>query len=308
MAEFDSVIPAGGSGTLTARIETTVAQHGKVSKSVTVHTDAPGFDSFRLVINFEAVASIIASPRLRLHLNAVEGERGTGRILLHRPDGERLQISAPPHGAAELPVDLDLVGIPGTESTAVSGGVRAVPGDVWLEASLAPHGESLRWTGTVAVETNHPDAPTLEVPISVWVRPVFDVRPQRVNLWVPEEARDMQPVTVRVTHAARRAFEITDIEVSHPDLFSANALTESARRFHTLRVQLRDGVDVSKLEGPLQGWLRFHSSDPAKPLIEIQVGLSPMQERSRRPAAYGRPTTDGGGGTAGSASRERVIP
>jgi hypothetical protein len=294
VAEFDSVIPAGGSGTLTARIETTVVQHGKVSKSVTVQTDAPAQDTVRLVINFEAVASIIAAPRLRLHLNAVEGERGSARILLHRPDGERLAISPTPQEPGEFPVDLKIVGIPVSETTALSGGGRAVPGDVWLEAVMAPHGEPVRWTGRVRVETNHPDAALLEVPISVWVRPVFDVRPQRVNLWIPEDASEMQPVTVRVTHAARKPFEVTNIEVSHPELFSATALTTSARRFHTIRVQLNDGVDVSKIHDMIKGSLRLHSSDPAEPVIDIQVGLSPVQARARQPAARGgTPSVDG---------------
>ncbi len=301
MAEFDSVIPAGGSGTLTARIETTVVQHGKVSKSVSVHTDAPGHEVIRLVVNFEAVASIIATPRLRLHLNAVEGQGGSARVLLHRPDGERLEVTRAAHDGGEYPVDLKIVGVPVSEPTTLAGGSRAVPGDVWLEAEMAPHGESIRWTGRVTVETNHPNAPQLEIPVSVWVQPLFDVRPQRVNLWIPEEATEMQPVTLRVTHAARKPFEVTKMEVSHPELFSATALTASDRRFHTIRVQLNNLVDASKVEGVVRGLLRLYTSDPAKPVIDIQVGLSPLHDRVRRPAARGRPSTAEGEGTGSPA-------
>jgi acetolactate synthase regulatory subunit len=291
VAEFDSVIPAGGSGTLTARIETTVVQHGKVSKSVTVHTDDPESEVIRLVINFEAVASIIATPRLRLHLHAVENQGGSARILLHRPDGERLEVKEAAQDSADFPVDLKVVGVPVHEPTTIAGGGRAMPGDVWLEATMAPHGESIRWTGRVTVETNHPNAPNLEVPLSVWVQPVFDVRPQRVNLWIPEKPTDMRPVTVRVTHAARKPFAVTKMEVSHPELFSATALTASDRRFHTVRVQLNNLVDVSKIPGVVRGNLRLHTSDPEKPVIDIQVGLSPLHERVRRPAARHRTPT-----------------
>jgi hypothetical protein len=300
VAEFDSVIPAGGSGTLTARVETTVVQQGRVSKSVTVHTDAPGFEVIRLVINFEAVASIVASPRLRLHVAAVEGEAGSAQVLLHRPDGESLEVTWNSQQSEALPVDLRIVGVPVTEKTSLAGGGRAVPGDVWLEATMAPHAESMRWSGQVRITTNHPSAPQLEVPISVWVQPLFDVSPQHIKLWVPAEPKEMQPVTVRVTHAARRPFEVTKTEVSHPELFSATVLTASERRFHTIRVQLNDGVDASKVTGLVRGSLRLHSSDPAKPVIEIQVGLSPLHDSARRPAARG--SSSSGDRTVGAAS------
>ena len=164
---------------------------------------------------------------------------------------------------------------------------------------MAPHPESIRWTGQVEITTNHPGAPRLEVPISVWVQPLFDVSPQRVNLWVPAEPTEMQPVTVRVTNAARRPFRITKTEVSHPELFSASPVTAADRRFHTVRVRLNDGVDVSKVTGAVRGWLRVHSSDPAKPLIEIQVGLSPLRDGVRHPIVRtGRPSGDASDGTS----------
>ena len=49
MAEFDSVIPAGGTGTLTAKIKTTSTQNGPVSKGIAVNTNAAGAERLMLV-------------------------------------------------------------------------------------------------------------------------------------------------------------------------------------------------------------------------------------------------------------------
>ncbi len=52
MTEFDSVIPAGHSGTLTAKIKTTTTQSGPVSKSIAVTTNAAGAQRMTLSVTF----------------------------------------------------------------------------------------------------------------------------------------------------------------------------------------------------------------------------------------------------------------
>ena len=49
MAEFDSVIPAGGSGKLVAKTKTTPLLDRRVSKSVAVRTDAEDMSNFNLL-------------------------------------------------------------------------------------------------------------------------------------------------------------------------------------------------------------------------------------------------------------------
>ena len=66
MAEFDSVIPAGGKGTLTAKIKTTSTQNGPVSKGIAVNTDAAGAERLMLNVRFTAVSAVMVLPRAQV--------------------------------------------------------------------------------------------------------------------------------------------------------------------------------------------------------------------------------------------------
>ena len=59
MAEYDSVIPAGGSGTLTAKIKTSPMQNGRISKSINVVTDAADARNIRLRFTIGVETSIV---------------------------------------------------------------------------------------------------------------------------------------------------------------------------------------------------------------------------------------------------------
>ena len=70
------MIPAGGSGKLTARVATKPGQNGRVSKSVTVFTDEPGAQPRQLVFNFEASSPVMVLPRQTLYLRGQVGVPG----------------------------------------------------------------------------------------------------------------------------------------------------------------------------------------------------------------------------------------
>ncbi len=93
MTEFDSVIPAGQSGTLTAKIKTTTTQSGPISKSIAVTTNAAGAERMTLSVAFSAVSAITVLPRPQIMINGVLGDEPTATLIFHRPDGEKLEIT-----------------------------------------------------------------------------------------------------------------------------------------------------------------------------------------------------------------------
>ena len=66
------MIPAGGSGKLVAKVKTRVNQNGRMSKAVTVTTDAPGQESLRLTLSFKIAAAIVVRPRPQIFVDAIE--------------------------------------------------------------------------------------------------------------------------------------------------------------------------------------------------------------------------------------------
>ena len=92
MAEYDSVIPAGSSGKLVAKMTTSIVQQGRVSKTIGVRTDSASSPNLQLRFSVEIHRPISAAPAFRFHLTTVEGTAVSERILLHRVDGQEFSV------------------------------------------------------------------------------------------------------------------------------------------------------------------------------------------------------------------------
>ena len=299
MAEFDSVIPAGSSGKLTAKMATKSTQRGRVSKSIAVTTDAPGQTELVLRFTVEVHMPVEASPSLRFIINLVEGQRGSARLLLSRDDGKPLEVERATVDTEGLTVTAqpatDVSVPPKTEgkeepqkpwgqSVRRKTPIDAGPGDVWLELRSAPTLGPGTHSGSVHVETNHPEAPEIELQYTVRVRPLIEVRPDVVRLWTTSTAHDAgRSAILTVRHNEEHSFEITGIEVSHPQLFSAVATPHPAASQQTVRVSLADDLGEDGLKGSVQGWVRIATNDDERPLIEVPVLVAPSRLLSRRP-------------------------
>ena len=69
-------------------MKTAASQNGRVSKTVSVFTDAAGAESLRLRFTVDIRMPIEALPSFRFVLNTIEGKDSNDRILLRRTDGE----------------------------------------------------------------------------------------------------------------------------------------------------------------------------------------------------------------------------
>ena len=163
------MIPAGRSGKLTAKVHTNPTQRGSLSKSISVATDSPDARSIRLSFKFALETMILMTPRSQLFVNSIVGDEAVSRILMHRNDGEKLEVSEVRY---ESP-DIEISAIPVDLEAAVPAGFKPVAGDVWLIAEardgISPGNYSLKaW-----LTTNHPKLTEVEVPVTFRVKPLI---------------------------------------------------------------------------------------------------------------------------------------
>jgi hypothetical protein len=281
------VIPAGGSGTIVAKVKTKANQGGSFSKSITVATNVPGEEFLKLSLTYRAVAAILAEPMLGFRLDGIENESISGRILLQRSDGERLEVSM---DTAPFPFDIEVRTERGNDT---SGGENASSSDLWLEVTIPPQQETVRHSGNLRLKTNHPDAELLEVPINVWVRPVIDIRPKDIRIDVFEDPSRSRMIRVRLNHGDRTPFEVTAIEVSDPELLLVELDSDRKQPYHELSMKLADGVIASMMPEQVDATVRVSLSDPRRPIVEIPVTLVPRKSDPNPPFGIRRKTDDG---------------
>jgi hypothetical protein len=241
---------------------------------------------------------IEASPVFRFVVNTTEGTRATNRILLRRSDGEPLVVrrtkvplsgvvvTAQPvdQGADQTPGETPATPTPWGAAHARSVGDHAGPGDVWLEMETDPALPAGRYSDTVHVATNDPEAPEIEIPFTIRVRPLIDARPGVVRMWTASSNdASARSAIVTLQHHGNRKFTIKSVEISHPEIFTAVPYGEEPSSRQTVRIGLVEGLDADALGSSLEGWIRVTTDDPEKPVIEVPVLVAPNRSLSRRP-------------------------
>lgn len=281
------MIPAGGSGKLTAKVKTSEFQHGSLSKSVTVHTDQLGVEDLRLFFKFEVEAPILVRPHPGLSLTGVEMQQIQAKVVLHRSDGKRLELSDP---HSDLPMKLSLAIRPVTAAELGDARLGAQPGDLVLAATAPPQPAVEHQMGKVTVTTNDPDRPRLELPVSVWIRDAIIVRPAGLTLQLTPAGVRGQRSVVRLSSPVRRPFKVTTVGVSRPDLIAVEVDSEVPKLSHVLRVELAEGVDPSRVHEAVDITLKVSTTEPARPSLEIPVTIVPVPEvKAQVPASTRTP-------------------
>jgi hypothetical protein len=278
VAEYDSVIPAGGSGTLTAKMQTMPMKNGRISKSINVVTDAADARNISLRFTIDVETPIVVRPAFRFNFSTIEGEEGRTRVLLHRSDGNPLEILGVETGDLELAAHVEMVAWSGSQKDP-----DAVSGDAWIELVSNPAADVGRRSGSVRIATNHPDLPELVMPSSWQVRPLIEARPEIVRLWLPTEFRRVARSTLfSLRHAGGKTFTVIGLEVSHPEIFTAKANSTAAATRQAIRVSLLDDVTPDTLGSTFEGWVKIETDDPERPTIEVPVIVSPKRVPYRR--------------------------
>jgi hypothetical protein len=278
VTEFDSVIPAGGSGKLTAKMKTAATQQGAMSKSVAVTTDAPGAERLTLSMTFRAMPAVKVLPKDRVYLVGLVGEQPSTTLVLRRSDGEPLTITGVESSDPRLLVTTEKV-----EKSGVEGRTEIMPGDVKLIATVAKDVEAVTVNGQLSVHTNHPDAATIRVPVAFRLRSVIEPRPEHPVLVLEEGNAAGRNTLFRVQHNRRKSFRVTSLTPSAPDLFSAKLVDDNEpNQVHTLAITLADDVLPGAFSGRRMENLTVATDDPEQPELSVMVMVEARQRRSPR--------------------------
>jgi hypothetical protein len=298
VAEHDSVIPPGGSGTLTAVLKTAANQNRRFSKSINVVTDAEDARSFSLRFTVDVRAPIVAKPAYRLSLTAITGSASSAGILLHRTDGKPLEIAdltldhpdlvvraRPVKDQAEATPVPENAGDLWSELASRTKKIEAAPGDVWIDLAVTSSAPPGTTTGTLRFTTNDPDAPTMSWPYTVRVRPLIEARPAEVRLWLSEGGmHDGRSSIVNLSRTKKGEFAITGVEVSHPEVFNATPMSTAAASRQAVRVRVAEGLDRNEMTGRIKGSIRIYTDDAELTVVEIPVVVAPTRALAvRRP-------------------------
>lgn len=279
MAEFDSVIPAGGSGKLTAKMKTAATQQGSLSKSISVNTDAVGAERLTLSMTLRAVPAVSVLPQPRVFLTGLQGERPSAILVLRRQDGEPLAVTGVEAPDPRLQVTVEKVG-----EGAVRDGREVVPGDVVLVATLAPDVAPATASGRVRVSTDHPAAAVVDIPFTFRVRPIIEARPEQLRLVLEDGNSAARATVFRLQHNRQTSFRITGLAPSAPELFLAQQVGEDDRRpVHSIAVRLVDGLELDAVVGRRMERLELATDDPLQPLISVPVMVEARRSAAPRP-------------------------
>jgi len=278
VAEFDSVIPAGQSGTLTAKVRTTSTQNGPVSKGIAVTTDASGAERIMLNLSFTAVSAVSVLPRPNITLTGIVGDEPKETLILRRADGKELEVT----GVVSNEPRIVIATKPVTEETMV-GRQQAKPGDVLLIASVAPGVDPVMVNGRIKLKTNHPDGPEVAVTYSLRIRAVIEANPAQVRLLLQEGNSSARTMLFRVQNNRRGQFTLTGAKPSNPELFRAEVLDGDAKaQVHSVAVMLQDDVVPGSLGSSVFESLVLTTDDPAQAELTVPVHIEPRE--LRRPA------------------------
>lgn len=230
----------------------------------------------------ETVISIL--PRATLYLNGIVGGTLESRILLSRQDGKPLEISGircedPGLKLQAVAVDPDSDQLPKTRN-----GEKPTEGGIWLQASLEGDVVPGNRSGTVWITTNHPKMKEMQIPYSVRVRPVLEVRPSMVRLWLSDADDTPRTTMFRVVHNGGKPFSIAELKVADEDLIQvANMDDGKPSAYHNIKVDLHPSKTVEDFSIPRQTKLFVKTTDPTNPELEVPVSIQVRATAHRRP-------------------------
>jgi len=278
VAGFDPVIPAGGSGKLTAKVKTHASQSGHLTKVVTVTTDDPVAKTIQLKLSFDVKPAIEVKPEPRPQLETIEGNTASKTVVLHRADGKPLEVTRIDNGNPKL------VTVTSRPATKKDRNLGAVEGDIILEIRSKELSGFTQRTQIVTLHTNHPKLQTMRLPIRIRVKPVITTMPRQVRLWAPadEEPHDLVSV-VTVQSNTKEPFAITAVESSDPGLITAEPKGNGRSARHTIALHVPGKVISSIGLGTKRATLTIRTDDSRKPVLEVPVLIARRRKPKRFP-------------------------
>lgn len=231
VASFDSSIPPGGEGKVTAIVRTETFR-GPIEKGLTLTTDDPAAPTTQLRIKANVVGSVAVLPRPSLQFPVAKTWEYSSRLLLRKDPTE----------TGELAVTDVTTSVPWLVASAHTVGAKEAkdgelpdpePGDMILEVSVAENAPRTQGSQSVTFRSGLPREPEVTIPVSVVLEVPFRVTPSPLVLRPAAEGTKERTGVLSATLRPGLAKEKLTA-VASPDPFSVKLEPIGNREYRAL--------------------------------------------------------------------------
>jgi len=259
VAEYDALVPAGGTGKVHVVVETDTFDGG-ISKGVTVLTDDPQNPRLVLTVKVLVKPLVLVRPGFARFIQPQLSEPGVVEQILFTEDFPELKVLDVKSPYPFLKVDYRKA----TDEEKEEKGV----GNQWvltltLDYDEAPVGALAEY---VHVVTNHPQQKDVPIPVSGFVRPMVVLTPERANLGSVSISDEPTTATMLLKNYARQDLDVSVAENTVPGL---KVSVEPVREGREYKIVLTLGQDLPM--GDFDGIIRLNLNHPKKKSLEIPV-------------------------------------
>ena len=265
MTEFDSVIPPGGVGKVTASLDT-AHYRGAISKTIQVATSDPQARQILLELKAQVASPIDVAPSDTPLVTTGFGEAKPTELTLSATDGKPFDILAV---QANPSVHVSVRGAPAAgppgPAAATSNGSPVAGGSSRYRVTLTPGrdvpvGRSL---ATVTLTTSLEKEPTVLIHAILVVTGQLEVVPDQ--LWL-EPGSTATPLHVRIRRLSGVGLKVLAVGSSDPD-FSATATATAKGREYDIVVRYRGKPG----RGPVSSRVTVTTNQPGQRAIIIPL-------------------------------------
>jgi hypothetical protein len=155
IADYDRLVPAGGRGRITIRVKTAELPPGRLSKTISVGTDAPDVQRIVLQVKLTVVGALEFLPQNPVYIVADQGRGSIERLLLrlHQPG---LKVTGVQSDNSAIEVVLAPADVNGPAGGEPASPLTPRSGDYWLTVAVRPEAPAGRQRAEVTVRTSDP--------------------------------------------------------------------------------------------------------------------------------------------------------
>lgn len=257
VADFDRMIPPGGTGQVRATINTK-GRKGELVKHLRVESNDPDRPSLSLTLQTRVFEPISIFPSDQILLPIMPNRLAAVEVVVRNNEAEPLEIRKVESSHPALRARL----IPVAGGTPAASAERKP--DHRIELIVPKNGAPAAFNATVTLHTSHPKRPTLVLHVVGYPHTAVAANPPRLYFGeiLPGDA---MPVKRTITLFRREGpFKVLSAAASDPAL---EVTVEPGREtdYSDVRIAYNGGWKP----GPVVGTITLRTDDPARPVIEV---------------------------------------
>lgn len=263
VADYDKQVPAGGTGSVKAHVDTTDFA-GPISKSILLRTNDPDNPAMTLVIKSDVKPYIEVLPRKLMRFNVVQKDPAVEKVVVvGGADDDDFKVTGV--DSSEDFLKATVRPLEGDERIAGKG-----PRQYEVSMAVAPDAPVGPVSGDLVVHTNHPKAPKVDIKVYGVVRALVHVTPPQIQFGsVESKLRPGRNVIVVNNRPGEHPLQLTKVSVDDPAFVASSSTIEEGRRYQ-VTVTVKDSAEA----GAHDATLTIATNDPDYPTIEVPVRAS----------------------------------